>query len=666
MAENIEFRLKVIEDKLGVVLQQNEKKAKSLGTALQVAIGTFSSAAAIKGLSLVANGFKSFTGFVSDSIAAASEAEEALKKLEVALSQTGTLTEDSLQSFDKFADKLEETTAFSGDLIISNAALIQSLARLDSEGLQRATTAAVDLSSALGIDLETSSRLVAKAADNNVAALQKLGLEFEKGSTDAETFANVLSVIEGRFGGSAQAQAQTFAGTITQLSNIWGRLVEEVGKAITQSPAIIAAFGVLRDVLISLAGSLQLAFGATNQDAIANLLRLAFDGANVVVLAFDSLARVVTASIDVSLAAIRLLALGITTPVAGILELLTLIPKIGESFKGAADAATAEVLRLSEAFDQNIKGFSDAFTGDTFLSDISGQIADARVNFDVLYNDIKNKGQDLKNNKVTIFDESDTERLRALNAELLAVDNEYYLASNQLDEQNRIGEKERFLAKTVEDLDSLRQFELDKSELIYQAAVDRATATLRGEELGVAKQKALREKELRDLQINAKNKADIRQIEIRDQQAFFSAATSLSNSANKELAAIGKAAAITEIAIRTPQAVASSFAFGTRTGGPVLGAALGAIAAAAMAAQAAKVAGVKGYAQGGIVGATSGDDNRIATVRDGEMILNAEEQKTLFDMIKSGGMGGEVVVQIDGREIARAVRNQLNNGYRFA
>jgi hypothetical protein len=230
-----------------------------------------------------------------------------------------------------------------------------------------------------------------------------------------------------------------------------------------------------------------------------------------------------------------------------------------------------------------------------------------------------------------------------------------------------VAEKERYGVKSAEDNASLAQFELDKSELLYQAAVDRANLLKTEEEKQVAKSKALREKENRDLQINAKTKADIRQQELKDQQAFFSIASSLASSKSKELAMIGKAAAITEIAIKTPQAVASSFAFGSRIGGPALGAALGAIAATAMAAQAAKVAGIQGFANGGIIGATMGADNRVVSVRDGEMVLNADEQKTLFDAIKGGSLGGgDIVVQINEREIARAVRNQLNNGFKFA
>jgi hypothetical protein len=48
------------------------------------------------------------------------------------------------------------------------------------------------------------------------------------------------------------------------------------------------------------------------------------------------------------------------------------------------------------------------------------------------------------------------------------------------------------------------------------------------------------------------------------------------------------------------------------------------------------------------------------------MILNAEQQEKLFNMVNAGGVGGDIVVQVDGREIARAVRSQVQQGYRLA
>jgi hypothetical protein len=49
------------------------------------------------------------------------------------------------------------------------------------------------------------------------------------------------------------------------------------------------------------------------------------------------------------------------------------------------------------------------------------------------------------------------------------------------------------------------------------------------------------------------------------------------------------------------------------------------------------------------------------------MILNATQQKNLMDMINSGGGNSSpIIIQIDGREIAVAVRNQVQGGFRLA
>lgn len=179
--------------------------------------------------------------------------------------------------------------------------------------------------------------------------------------------------------------------------------------------------------------------------------------------------------------------------------------------------------------------------------------------------------------------------------------------------------------------------------------------------------------------IQEKQRTERRKLELKQEADFWSAALSLQSSGNKTAAAIGKGFALTQLAIKTPEAVANSFAFGTRTGGPILGAVLGGVAAAAMAAQAAKIAGISGFATGGVVGsfngASLGADNQIASVRTGEMILNAQDQKTLFTEIKSGNLGsgnGEmiqallnqpIIVEIDNKEVARAYRSAVSDGF---
>lgn len=170
-------------------------------------------------------------------------------------------------------------------------------------------------------------------------------------------------------------------------------------------------------------------------------------------------------------------------------------------------------------------------------------------------------------------------------------------------------------------------------------------------------------------------------LELKQQQDFFSTASSLAQSEVKGLAIIGKAAALTNIAIKTPSAVANSFEFGTRFGGPALGYALGAIAATAMAAQAARIAGAstggKRFNEGGIISGAfnTGDRNQIPRDRfnNNEVVLNGRQQaQTLFEIANGRRQNNQqsqdmadIVVAVDGREIARVVRDQVKEGYRI-
>lgn len=84
------------------------------------------------------------------------------------------------------------------------------------------------------------------------------------------------------------------------------------------------------------------------------------------------------------------------------------------------------------------------------------------------------------------------------------------------------------------------------------------------------------------------------------------------------------------------------------TQGIPLGIINGALITAAGAAQIASLAASKptppSFATGGIVGATTGSDNTIANVRTGEMILNAAQQKQLWNI--ANGKGGGIAVNM--------------------
>ena len=150
--------------------------------------------------------------------------QDAINSLNSALQITGQFSEATSRSLQEFAGEMQKTTKFGDELTMQNMALIQSLGRLDEEGLKRATVAAQDMASALGVDLATASRLVGRAATGNISVLTRYGLEVQKGATNAESFANALKAIETQFGGAAQAQAATFSGRLAQMRNNFGDL----------------------------------------------------------------------------------------------------------------------------------------------------------------------------------------------------------------------------------------------------------------------------------------------------------------------------------------------------------------------------------------------------------------------------------------------------------
>jgi hypothetical protein len=212
-------------------------------------VGNLAAGLAIKALDAITGAAGNlFNLFVSEGITAAKEQEQATHALNMSLAQTGIYSVKTAQEFNSFANQLQATTGIQDDVILKNAALIQSLAQLDKEGLKRATLAAMDLSVALGKDFATTSEMVAKAANGNITSFQKLGIEIQKGRTDAETFNNALKTLEAQFGGRAAGAVNTFGGAVSLVRASFGELQEQVGETITQNLVVVSILKSVSDI----------------------------------------------------------------------------------------------------------------------------------------------------------------------------------------------------------------------------------------------------------------------------------------------------------------------------------------------------------------------------------------------------------------------------------
>ncbi len=242
----------------------------SIGKAITGLVGL------VAGAYVVKKTFDAVTGAISEATAAASEAEAVDQKLLHALSTLGPKAVQTFDDMAEFASGLQLTTRFGDEAIRSNMALLASLGRLSGEGLKEATKASMDLAEGIGTDLEGATKLLAKAAQGNTAMLGRYGIVISENIPKNERFAEVLKQINGRFGGLSETMGGTFQGRLTQIRNQFGEVYEALGKNITQSPELIAAFESIKEALVKFVAFLNSEdFRAAIGSAVLGLAKMA-------------------------------------------------------------------------------------------------------------------------------------------------------------------------------------------------------------------------------------------------------------------------------------------------------------------------------------------------------------------------------------------------------
>lgn len=205
---------------------------------------------AMEGIRLAGKAIREASQFIGESITASQESEAATNALNAALASNGNYTKKASQGLIEYAESLQKTTRFEDDAIVKSMSLLESLTGLTDEGLKKATKAAMDMSIATGKDLDSAIFAIAKSANGSTEALSKMGIKVKEGANNAETFSNVLTAINGKFGGRSEADVNTYAGRMAQLSNSFGDLKESIGSVITKSPLVVGFIKTLTELLV--------------------------------------------------------------------------------------------------------------------------------------------------------------------------------------------------------------------------------------------------------------------------------------------------------------------------------------------------------------------------------------------------------------------------------
>lgn len=289
---NAEKVLKLITKAVKDLGDESSDTSKKTSTAFETFKGVLGAAGVVGAVNLATDAAKKlFDTFVVQGIGAASEQEDAIKKLNVALSQSGDFSAAASQDLQNFATSLQSSSVFSDELIISQLALAKSFNTTNEEA-KALVEAAVNLSAQTGQDLNTSVRQLGQTLDGTAGRVAEMVPELKLLTAEQLKAGDAIDIVAQKYGGSALAQTQTYSGAIAKLGLNFNEVQETIGGFITQNPAIVTAVNLISERIAIFNESLASEGGGIKQ-FINQLVPQMITGVGYVVEAFGYFGEVV-------------------------------------------------------------------------------------------------------------------------------------------------------------------------------------------------------------------------------------------------------------------------------------------------------------------------------------------------------------------------------------
>ena len=204
--------------------------------------------------------FAGTTAAIAGTVAMWRTQEQALFRQQAVLKSTGYAAGITTMELQKMASGLQDVSTFGDEAIIQGQNLLLTFKQIGKDVFPKATEVMLDVATAMDQDLKTSAIQMGKALNDpitGITALSRVGITFteqqkeqiktmqESGNiAGAQTL--ILKELESQFGGAAKAAAQG-TGYFIQLKNVFGDIVEQVGKKFT--PVLVSLAKPLMSIL---------------------------------------------------------------------------------------------------------------------------------------------------------------------------------------------------------------------------------------------------------------------------------------------------------------------------------------------------------------------------------------------------------------------------------
>ncbi len=249
------------------LLKVNRLATSEVGKLLGLARGGLSAAVS------VASGVARGVGKALDEYA---KHEQSVRMLNAQLKMTGGVVGFSSSALQQLASDLQKVSSFSNETTLAAQSLLLSFTNIRGDVFRGTLEAAMDLSTVINQDLNSSIAQLGKALNdpvNGIMALSRVGVVFTAAQKDTiktlvesgrvmEAQKVILGELRNEFGGAARADMQTFTGQLQTMLNSFSDMLESIGAIYAESvPARVftasmsEAFRATGDLIKLLAGS---------------------------------------------------------------------------------------------------------------------------------------------------------------------------------------------------------------------------------------------------------------------------------------------------------------------------------------------------------------------------------------------------------------------------
>jgi hypothetical protein len=674
--------------KLNGELKQNNKQLEGLGKEAEVfnkkdlsgnldksssSFSGFAKAGLVAGAAIAAFGVA-----VANGIKEAIEADKEVTKLNATLRVSGQYSQQTSDNIQAWADALEKQTVISAEAILSNTSYAISLG-YSADQAQRLTDVAINLSAATGGSLETSTNQLIGTLDGTGGKLNTLIKGFSDLTKEQLINGQGIDFLEKKLKGLAETNANSVAGSLAKVKIQFDDIFKDFGTQIISTEDF----------------------------------RIGLQQLGTAVSEFASVARdTAPAAISVMTASLRELA-GMLKAVNSYLGLdkekqLITIYNDQDKALNAKMKTYNSMLQVQAKLNQKAQELHEAGKpGEALAPERTLQYMNERLRLLNLEIEAEKKlkaqrdgtyveesptppprkgAGNIKGTGTTGTAEDEKEKQRQALILQTRQSTTQAILQNQLEEYTLLDELEQAQFEKGKEFNAFK-FESDIAMYGEQNAIkfqieeqrigqiqDLEIRRLELEKLSSDKAVAIKKKEMED-------KKKLQQMNLQDTQMMLGLMTTLMQSESVELFEIGKMAAVAQATMSMWESVSTSFAFGSRVGGPILG---GVFAAAAGVAQAVRIKQImaqkppKKNALGGVVDyGQPGNDTTYSRVNKNEVILNPMQQaRTLFSIANGGGISSSAnmgilsdirdilatrdnSVYLDGQPITKRV-NELN------